>query len=57
MKKVAFVSLMVLFVVQGCCSTRSISTNRNSSKLGCGINYWSDVSYKAGDGAELLSSR
>jgi hypothetical protein len=57
MKKLVLFPLLLVFVLQGCCSSRSISANRDSSKVGCGISFWSEVSHNGGDGAEYFSNK
>jgi hypothetical protein len=57
MKKFPIFAIALLIVLQGCCSNRSVSANRNSSAVGCGINFWSEAAYTAGDGSEVLLSK
>jgi hypothetical protein len=57
MKKLVLLPLLLVFVLQGCCSSRSISANRDSSKVRCGISYWSEVSQNGGDGSEYFSKQ
>jgi hypothetical protein len=56
MKKLVLLPLLLVFVLQACCSSRLVSASRNSAKakVDCGISFWSEVSNNGGDGAEYL---